>query len=74
MVIEFIDTDRLFRRAVTRYIDKQLYINKELISYYVEILRWHSGRLFDSDYDEYGISYQVSVYEALAQQLIDISK
>ena len=35
IVIEFIDTDRLFRRAITRYIDRQLYINKELITYYV---------------------------------------
>ena len=66
MVIEFIDTDRLFRRAVTRYIDKQLYINKELVTYYVQILRWHSDRLLNSDYEEYGRSYQVSVYEALA--------
>jgi len=40
-ILEFIDKDRLFRRAVERYLKNELYIDKELISYYVLILRWH---------------------------------
>ncbi len=39
-VIEFVDSDHLFRRSLMRYIDKQLFITPDLVSYYVKILRW----------------------------------
>ncbi len=40
-VVEFIDKDRLFRNSVMRYLNNELYINRELIPYYIRILRWH---------------------------------
>ena len=68
VVVEFIDKDRLFRRALSRYIDKSLFITKDHIEMYVRILTWYSGQLGDVDYDDdnYGIPFQISTYEAIA--------
>ena len=51
----------MFRNAVTRYLKRELYINPELISYYVKILRWYETGIPGDE------SFRLVNYEAIAQ-------
>ena len=70
VVIEFIDIDRLFRQAIVRYVENKLYINKDLIKYYILVLNWYSASLNDMGYVDLSTPYQITQYQAIAYQLI----